>query len=78
MLSSNGCEQQWAMKRVRGNKTRAAYTILPTTSIITLEARLRRPSRPHLTFRMANRGYDVVVDVDTEVNNVATANIDTR
>lgn len=63
------------MDRVRGSKTSATHTILPTTSTITVEARPRRPSRPHLTFKMANRGYDVVVDVDTEVNNTATCDI---
>lgn len=52
---------------MRGNSAAPTYTLLPSTSTITLQATPSKLSTPHLTFRMANRGYDVVVDVDTEV-----------
>jgi hypothetical protein len=55
------------MGGVRGNRASYTYTFRPSTSITTLQGRPKRPSRTHLTFTMANRGYDVVVDVDTEV-----------
>ena len=41
----------------------------PSTTLDLLEQPQPHRSTPHLIVRMANRGYDVVVDVDQEVRN---------
>ncbi len=45
------------------------YVVVPTHhhSSQYLEHLQSRQSNPHIIVKMANRGYDVVVDVDTEV-----------
>ena len=45
------------------------YVAVPTHdhSAKHLEQSLPQRSNPHIVVKMANRGYDVVVDVDTEV-----------
>lgn len=50
------------------------YVVLPTTSPPSPESDLLKQPQPsrssaHLIVKMANRGYDVVVDVDQEVRN---------
>ena len=46
---------------------RSDFTSTSTTTLVLQHTQPQR-STPHLILRMANRGYDVVVDVDAEVN----------
>ena len=67
---------RWGCPRAPLNLTMSklgGYAALPTSDLTssptTLVLHYTQPQRssPHLIFRMANRGYDVVVDVDAEV-----------